>query len=438
LEVVVALESLLSELYRAAAASEPPFLRPFVTTSFGALLRECPGLARRLFGDLIPLSADLPPVAMNVPSTVDVHLDIVIEGDGGAHLLIENRLAPDLEWYEERSPHQPPTRLDSYIVASRQRYARRGRVLILARTESGGRLSRKHPPDLFAGVRTWSSIYRDLEEARQGTPEVPAFLILQFLRLLKEHDMNPSEPISPRDAETIHAFDQYARNCLKLLEEAVGRIRQEFDLRSVPNNRRLTGWYACSDRFQSDELHLFFYLMFPPIAELVVRPAIQVTKESSHRGLAAAAEHGFRKGRWGSLWIERDFSRQSPFLALPVERQVEELVRFFQSPLSRLSKAGLVKLAPARAAEPASHAGAPGRDSAPAPTDTSTESSGRSGGRAGPAPEPASPAPSPAREEAPAPAGTAENDRAAEASGSAAGETADVGTAESGAKGGTD
>ena len=48
------------------------------------------------------------------------------------------------------------------------------------------------------------------------------------------------------------------------------------------------------------------------------------------------------------MWIERDFRKQHPFLALPAGRQVEELVRFFQTPLARLAKAGLVKLAPAR------------------------------------------------------------------------------------------
>ena len=275
----------------------------------------------------------------------------MIEAEGGAALLLENRLAPDLEWYEERTPQRPPSHTDSYISAARHRYGGRAKVLVLARSEAD-QPARRYQSEVYLGARTWPAIYGLLEEALRDAAEIPSLLIRQFLRLLKEHDMNPCEPIHPKDAETILAFDQFARNSLKMLEEAVGRIRQEFDLKSTPNNRRLTGWYACSDRFQSDELHFFFYLMFPPVPDLVIRPALQVTKESSPRGLAAAAEHGFRRGRWGSLWIERDFRTQHPFAALPVGRQVEELVRFFQGPLARLAKTGLVKVAPARHEEP--------------------------------------------------------------------------------------
>ena len=340
-------KSLLCRMYRAAAGNEPPLLRSFVSAAFAGLLRDCPGLAAGLFGDIGPFGAGTVAVHTDVPSLSDVRLDIVVEGEGDFRLLIENRLAPDLEWYEERTPQRPPSHADSYVSAARHRYGGKAKVLVLARS-GADQTTRRYPPEVYAGVRSWPAIHRKMEEALHDAAEVPGYLIRQFLHLLKEHDMNPSEPLSPKDAETILAFDLFARNNLKLLEEAIGRIRQEFDLKSTPNNRRLTGWYACSDRFQSDEIHFFFYLMFPPVPDLIVRPALQVTKESSPRALAAAAEHGFRRGRWGSLWIERDFSTQHPFASLPANRQVEELVRFFQGPLSRLAKTGMVKAAPAR------------------------------------------------------------------------------------------
>jgi hypothetical protein len=217
-------------------------------------------------------------------------------------------------------------------------------VLVLARSEFDLK-SRSHSRDFFAGLRPWPALYARLEEQIAGADSVASFRIRQFLDLLKEHDMNPGSPLTPTDSDTVLAFDQLARNHLKLLEDAVGRVRQEFVLKCTPNNRRLTGWYACSDRFQSEELQFFFYLMFPPLPDLVARCAVQVTKESSPRALAAASEHGFRKGRWGSLWFER--------VILSAARQVEELVRFFQAPLARLSKAGLVRLAPAHHADTA-------------------------------------------------------------------------------------
>src|SRR5437867_784191 len=339
--------SLLAQLYRTVTSSEAPILRPFVSAAFASLLGSCPGLGARLFGDLIPIGPGTPEVLVDVPVSFDNHLDIVIEGEDDCRLLIENRLAPDLEWFEERTEIRPPSHADHYIAAARHRYGGRARVLVLTRTE-GDLRKRRYPTDVYAGSRTWASLYEKLEGELDEAEGIPAHLIRQFLDLLKDHDMNPSEPLSVRDADTILAFDHFARNSLKLLDDAVGRIRQEFDLKGTPNNRRLTGWYACSDRFQSDELHFFFYLMFPPVPDLVVRAAVQVTKESTPRGLAAAAEHGFRRGRWGSLWIERDFRRQHPFLSLPVQRQLEELVRFFQAPLARLSKTGLVKPAPAQ------------------------------------------------------------------------------------------
>jgi hypothetical protein len=338
-------------LYAATAQGEPPFLRSFVSAAFAEILGACPGVGERLFGDLVPIGAGAISVQTSVPTPSEIELDLVIEGEDGFRLLIENRLAPDLEWFEERIAMRPTSHLDAYVAAARHQYAGRARVLVLARSESDLR-GRSFAPALFAGIRPWSTIYSRLEEVLPRADPISAHQIRQFLELLKEHDMNPSAPLTPDDADTVLAFDQLARNHLKLLEEAVGRIRQEFILKSTPNNRRLTGWYACSDRFQSDELQFFFYLMFPPLQDLVVRPAVQVTKESSPRALAAAAEHGFRKGRWGSLWIEREFRRRHPFLSLTASRQVEELVRFFQAPLARLAKAGLVKVTPSRHEEP--------------------------------------------------------------------------------------
>lgn len=340
-------DSLLSRLYRAAASGDASsLLRPFVSTAFADLLGTCPGLAARLFGDIVPMPEGSPQVLTDVPATNDLSLDLVVEGREGFHLLIENQLAPALEWFEERTEVRPTSHLDSYIAAARHRFEGRAQVLVLSRSESDVRREHAASP-VFAGSRSWSDVYQRIEEFASESAGTPVSLMRQFLHLLEEHDMDPSHPLAPNDADTIFAFDQLARNNLKLLDESVGRIRQEFDLKATPNNRRLTGWYACSDRFQSGDLHIFFYLMFPPVPDLVARAAVQVTKESSPRGLTAAAENGFRRGRWGSLWVERDFRKRHPFLGLTSPRQVEELVRFFQTPLARLAKAGLLKVAPA-------------------------------------------------------------------------------------------
>ena len=341
---------LLVELFRVTQGGEAPLLAHFTTTAFAEILRTCPGLAARLFGDLGPIP-ERPVVQTGVQATADTRLDLVIEGEGGFHLLLENRLSPETDWFEERSETRLPVHTDKYVAAARHRYAGSARVLVLARSHpdfSG----RRYPSPIFCGSRTWPTLYAQLESSIGDSSGIPGFQIQQFLYFLKEHDMNPSEPISAKDADTIISFDRFARNNLKVLDEAIGRIRQEFDLKSTPNNRRMTGWYVCSDRFQSDELHFFFYVMFPPVPDLVVRAAVQVTKESSPRGFAAAAEHGFRRGRWGSLWVERDYRRNHPLFSVPAGRQVEEMVRFFQTPLGRLAKAGLVKLAPTRHEEP--------------------------------------------------------------------------------------
>jgi len=394
--------SFLSELYRASETEEPLRLAAFTTAAFSELLRACPGLAARLFGDLGPIP-ERPVVQTGVPATTDAQLELVVGGGSDFHLLLENRLVPETEWFEERTEVRVPSHTDKYIAAARHRYGGHARVLVLARTHLDFS-ARKYPASLFAGSRTWATLYQGLESGLEGAPEIHAHSIRQFLQFLEDHDMNPSEPISPQDADTILAFDHFARNNLKLLEDSVGRIRQEFELKSSPNNRKMTGWYVCSDRFQSDDLHFFFYLMFPPVPDLVVRAAVQVTKESSPRGFAAAAEHGFRRGRWGSVWVERDYRKNHPLLALPAARQVEEFVRFFQTPLGRLAKAGLVKLAPARHEEPGIAEAAPGADperhsrapSAPTPergdgptgADTAKRDPGLSQGGSAPALEP--------------------------------------------------
>src|SRR5262245_59558200 len=302
--------SLLVRLHRAVAAGDTPCLRPFVTAAFADLLRTCPGLAERLFGDIIPLG-EVPRVWNDVAASSDTPIDILVEGADGVHLLLENRLTEEVDWYEERAEVRPPSHTDSYIAAARHRYGGHARVLILARTMPDLQ-RRRYPSDILAGARTWASLHPTLCEAAAGVDGVHAHTIRQFLDLMREHGMSPNDPLNAQDADTILAFDRFARNNLKMLDDAVGRIRQELDLKSAPNNRRLTGWYACSDRFQADELQFFFYLMFPPVPDLVVRAAVQVTKESSPKGMSAAAENGFRRGRWGSLWVERDFRRQHP------------------------------------------------------------------------------------------------------------------------------
>lgn len=372
--------SLLSELHRAVEDAAAQHLAAFTTAAFADLLRSCPGLAAKLFGDLGAIP-QVPHVLISVPATSDTRLDLVLEGDDGFHVLIENRIAPETEWYEERSEVKIPSHTDKYIAAAKHRYCGAAKVLVLARAQPDFS-ARRYPTALFAGARTWSGLYAQLERFLPNDSGITDYRIRQFLHFLEEHHMNPSEPLSATDSDTILAFDSYARNTLKLLDDAVGRIRQEFDLKCTPNNRRMTGWYACSDRFESDEIHFFFYLMFPPVPDLVARAAVQVTKESSLRAFAAAAEHGFRRGRWGSVWVERDYRRNHPILGLPASRQIEELVRFFQTPLGRLAKAGFVKLAPARpgkSPESEAHpaAGSPFQGPAGAKQDPEPAGSGR-------------------------------------------------------------
>ena len=112
-------------------------LRPFVSTAMSSLLGSCPGLAARLFGDVVPIGPGTPLVHAAVPASSDLRLDIVIEGEDGVRLLIENQIAPAAEWFEERSEARPSNHVDNYIAAARHRYGGRARVL--------ARLLRRYP-----------------------------------------------------------------------------------------------------------------------------------------------------------------------------------------------------------------------------------------------------------------------------------------------------
>ena len=78
---------LLVELFRVTQGGETPLLAHFTTTAFAEILRTCPGLAARLFGDLGPIP-ERPVVQTGVQATADTRLDLVIEGEGGFHLLL--------------------------------------------------------------------------------------------------------------------------------------------------------------------------------------------------------------------------------------------------------------------------------------------------------------------------------------------------------------
>src|SRR3989442_1089120 len=112
---------LLSELYRASEGADPLRLRAFTTAAFADLLRTCPGLAAQLFGDVGPIP-DRPVVLTGVPATTDAMLELVVEGDSGFQLLVENRLVAETEWFEERSEVRVPSYTDKYIAAARHRY----------------------------------------------------------------------------------------------------------------------------------------------------------------------------------------------------------------------------------------------------------------------------------------------------------------------------
>src|SRR5437867_4372302 len=146
--------SLLAQLYRTVTSSEPPILRPFVSAAFAHLLGSCPGLGATLFGDLISIGPGTPDVLLDVPVSFDNHLDIVIEGENDSRLLIENRLAPDLEWFEERTDVSPPRPAGQYVAAARHRYGGRAPLLALPRA---GRdvLTGTCPTDLSVGPRPW-------------------------------------------------------------------------------------------------------------------------------------------------------------------------------------------------------------------------------------------------------------------------------------------
>ena len=150
--------SLLSELYVTAGTAEGQRLAAFTTTAFADLLRTIPGLAGRIFGDLGPIPSR-PAVLTGVPATTDTELEMVIEGENGFHVLIENRIAPETDWFEERVEARIPSHTDKYIAAAKHRHGGAAKVLVLARAHpdlSG----RKYPPALFAGSRSWPEISR--------------------------------------------------------------------------------------------------------------------------------------------------------------------------------------------------------------------------------------------------------------------------------------